>query len=136
MVISELMSYMDINNELTSLFFRWLLLKELCHHIIDEFLIGNYSYFEFDFIFFFLRTLMDLRISTIEKLAMKFAGNILKQSDYIKNKEKQNFSDTEKLIFDELNISLAAKLVYTGLSIMMFALKESDNLKFIDSRSN
>lgn len=138
MVASELSSSIKNNTEtdkiLSSFFFRWMLSKEIYSHFIDEMKLQLYAYYELDYVFFTIRSIMEISLTSIEQMSFKFGGSIFKEKEYLNSELRAKFTKTERLIFDELALIQASKLVYSALTLIMLAMKESNNIKFFDSR--
>lgn len=124
----------ETNKILFVVFLRWVLTKEIYNYFIEELSLGIYSYYELDFIFYCIRNLMEVNHGLAEQLCYKFAGEMVKEHEYLNSEKRKNLSMTQRLILDEISLLQGLKMAYSGLNLMILSLKEGNNLKFVDSR--
>ncbi len=77
---------------------------------------------------------MEVNHGLAEQLCYKFSGEITKDHDYLNSQKRKNLSKTQRLIMDEISLVHGLKLAYSALNLVIMALKEGNNIKFVDSR--
>lgn len=130
---SSIKSSAQTDKILTTLFLRWLITKEVSLHIIQELKLNIYSYYELDYIFFIIKSLIDQNLNMLEQLATKFAQEILSDNLLTSDKRKE-LTQTEKMLLDEITIMKSLKFTYSSMNLIVLAYKDGDNMKFVDSR--
>ena len=109
---------------ISSFFFRFILAREIFKYIANDFLLGLYSSFELDYLFFLLKNSMDSILANLQQ------GNLTRNQnpDIIREDFNSNF------IADEIAMVSILKILYSFGFLFTSIIKEGGQMKFKDSR--
>lgn len=133
-LVAEINNSIEVNNSTEYLasplsvfpnFLKKFLLHEVIEYININLELDLISIYEYDYIFYVIKSLLESVCQTLDFLLSKFAKKVLKEHDYLNSLSKKKFTFTQKMLIDELQVLNGFKFGYTGLCLLLIYVKKN-----------
>lgn len=107
-------------------FFLKNLFEEILEFLDSSFELEIFANYELDYIFYVYHNLASNLLNHTHIISMNFASELLSKGNWIKDKEKENYSAYQKYVLDQMVIFNGLKNLYKGLSLICVYLKKKN----------